>query len=72
MTTAALTAVFLVATLTIMSHESKNVQLAVISACIFVLALLVSHFLKVLSFKMLAVTAAYAAVLDFFASNVTK
>jgi hypothetical protein len=70
-TTAALTAVFLVAPLVILSHESsKNTQLAVISVCIIILAFLVSLFLKVSSFEMMAVTATYAAVLSVFVSNV--
>lgn len=70
-TTAALTAVFLIAPLVILSHESsKNVQLAVISVLILVLSLLVSLFLKVSSFEMMAVAAAYAAVLSVFVSNV--
>lgn len=69
--TAALTVVFIVAPLVILSHEaSKNVQLVVISVCILVLSFLVSLFLKVSSFEMMAVAAAYAAVLSVFVSNV--
>ncbi|KAF2469874.1 uncharacterized protein BDR25DRAFT_288333 [Lindgomyces ingoldianus] len=69
-TTAALTAVFLVTPLAILSHESsKNVQLIVVSVCILILSFLVSLFLKVSSFEMMAVSAAYAAVLSVFVSN---
>ncbi|KAF2802721.1 uncharacterized protein BDZ99DRAFT_454406 [Mytilinidion resinicola] len=69
-TAAAFTAVFLVAPLAILSHESsKNVQLVVISVCILVLSFLVSLFLKVSSFEMMAISAAYAAVLSVFVSN---
>ncbi|KAI8939796.1 hypothetical protein NX059_003535 [Plenodomus lindquistii] len=71
MTTAALTAVFIIAPLAIMSHESsKNVQLIVVSVCILILSFLVSLFLKVSSFEMMAVSAGYAAVLSVFVSNV--
>jgi hypothetical protein len=69
--TAALTAVFLVAPLAVLSHESsKNIQLAVVAVWILVLSFLVSLFLKVSSFEMMAVSAAYAAVLSVFVSNV--
>lgn len=69
--TAALTAVFLIAPLAILSYQSsKDIQLAVISVCILVLSFLVSLFLKVSSFEMMAVAAAYAAVLSVFVSNV--
>ena len=70
-TTAALTAVFIIAPLAIMSHESsKHIQLIVISLCIVILSFLVSLFLKVSSFEMMAVSAGYAAVLSVFVSNV--
>lgn len=69
-TTAALTAVFLIAPLAILSYESsKAIQLVVIAVCIVVLSFLVSLFLKVSSFEMMAVAAAYAAVLSVFVSN---
>lgn len=69
--TAALTAAFIIAPLAIMSHQSsKNVQLIVVSVCIVILSFLVSLFLKVSSFEMLAVAAGYAAVLSVFVSNV--
>jgi ABC-type polysaccharide/polyol phosphate export permease len=70
-TTAGLTAVFIIAPLAIMSHESsKNIQLIVVLVCIIILSFLVSLFLKVLSFEMMAVSAGYAAVLSVFISNV--
>lgn len=69
--TAAVAAVFLIAPLAILSYQSaKNIQLAVISVCILILSFLVSLFLKVSSFEMMAVAAAYAAVLSVFVSNV--
>lgn len=69
--TAALTATFIVAPLAILAHESsKKVQFIVISVCIIILSFLVSLFLKVSSFEMMAVAAAYAAVLSVFVSNV--
>ncbi|XP_014553940.1 hypothetical protein COCVIDRAFT_106332 [Bipolaris victoriae FI3] len=69
--TAAFTAIFLIAPLVILSHESsKNVQLAIIAAWILGLSFLVSLFLKVTSFEMMAVAAAYAAILSVFVSNV--
>jgi hypothetical protein len=70
-TTAALAAVFLVAPLAILSYQSsKDIQLVVIAVCILVLSFLVSLFLKVSSFEMMAIAAAYAAVLSVFVSNV--
>lgn len=70
-TIAALTVVFLVAPLAILSHEPSNdIQLVVVSICILTLAFLVSLFLKISSFEMMAVSAAYAAVLSVFVSNV--
>ncbi|KAF5845499.1 hypothetical protein GGP41_003105 [Bipolaris sorokiniana] len=69
--TAAFTAVFLIAPLVVLSHESsKNIQLAIIAAWILGLSFLVSLFLKVTSFEMMAVAAAYAAILSVFVSNV--
>ena len=70
-TTAVLTAAFLVAPLAILSHESsKDIQLVVVSVSILILSFLVSLFLKVSSFEMMAISAAYAAVLSVFVSNV--
>lgn len=70
-TTAGLTAIFLVVPLAVLSYQpSKRNQLIIISVCILVLSFLVSMFLKVSSFEMMAVSAAYAAVLSVFVSNV--
>jgi hypothetical protein len=69
--TATLTAAFLVSPLAILSHESsKDLQLVVVAVWILVLSFLVSLFLKVSSFEMMAISAAYAAVLSVFVSNV--
>lgn len=68
--TAGLTVVFLVTPLAILSYQSsKVIQLVVIALWILVLSFLVSLFLKVSSFEMMAVAAAYAAVLSVFVSN---
>lgn len=65
------TAVFLIAPLAILSHESsKDIQLIVVSVWIVVLSIFVSLFLKTSSFEMMAILAAYAAVLSVFVSNV--
>jgi hypothetical protein len=70
-TTSIATAVFLIVPLAILSKQSsKNVQLVVVSVWIIVLAFLVSLFLRVSSFEMMAICAAYAAVLSVFVSNV--
>ena len=69
--TAIMTGVFLIVPLAILSYQpSKDIQLVVIAIWILVLSLLVSLFLKVSSFEMMAVSAAYAAVLSVFVSNV--
>jgi hypothetical protein len=63
--------VFLVVPLYILSHHgSKNVQLVVVSVWILVLSVLVALLLKVTSFELMAISAAYAAVLSVFVSNV--
>ncbi|KAH8723878.1 hypothetical protein GQ44DRAFT_740640 [Phaeosphaeriaceae sp. PMI808] len=60
-TTATFTAIFLVAPLAILSHQSsKHIQLVVVSVCILSLSFLVSLFFE----------ARYAAVLSVFVSNV--
>lgn len=70
-TTAAITGIFLVAPLAVLSHESSiDAQLVVVSICIIILSFLVSLFLKVSNFEVMAVSAAYAAVLSVFVSNV--
>lgn len=71
MATAALTAIIIIAPLAIMSHElSNNVQLIVVSVCIIILSFLVSLYLKVSSYEMMAVSAGYATVVSVFVSNV--
>jgi ABC-type multidrug transport system fused ATPase/permease subunit len=69
-TTVALMVAFLIAPLVILSRQSsKDTQLVVVSICIFTLSSLVSFFLKVSSFEMMAISAAYTAVLTVFISN---
>ncbi len=65
-------AIFLIAPLAILSHQqSRDVQLVVISLCIFIFALVITTTLKVSNLEMIAVSAAYAAVLSVFMSNVS-
>jgi len=68
---AALIVLFLVVPLVILSEGSSSVQLVVVSMCILILSFLVSLFLKVSTFETIAVSAAYAAVLSVFVSNVS-
>jgi hypothetical protein len=69
-TTAGITSVFLIFPLVVLSYESsKGTQLIIISICILVLSFLVSLLLRVSSFEMMAVSAAYAAILSVFVSN---
>jgi hypothetical protein len=69
-TTAGITSVFLIVPLVVLSYESsKGTQLIIISICILVLSFLVSLLLRVSSFEMMAVSAAYAAILSVFVSN---
>ncbi|ORY67657.1 uncharacterized protein BCR38DRAFT_337104 [Pseudomassariella vexata] len=68
--TAMVTAIFLIAPLAILSQQSlRDTQLLVISLCIVVFSFLVAVMLKVSNFEMMAVSAAYAAVLSAFMSN---
>ncbi|KAF2658060.1 hypothetical protein K491DRAFT_574418, partial [Lophiostoma macrostomum CBS 122681] len=68
---AVLIGIFLVVPLYILSHhDSKNFQLVVVSVWILVLSFLVALLLKVTSFELMAISAAYAAVLSVFVSNV--
>jgi hypothetical protein len=73
LTTAMLTIMFLVAPLAILSSShwpTSNVNgLVVVSVCILILTSLVSLFLNISSFEMMAVSATYAAVLSVFLSN---
>lgn len=65
-------AIFLVAPLAILSHlQSRDVQLVVISLCILIFAFVTTTTLNVSNFEMMAVAAAYAAVLSVFMSNVS-
>ncbi|KAK4205992.1 hypothetical protein QBC37DRAFT_156502 [Rhypophila decipiens] len=69
--TTILTAIFLIAPLTVLSYKSsKDTQLVIVSLCILILSFLVSLFLKVSSFEIMALSAAYAAVLSVFVSNI--
>jgi Ca2+/Na+ antiporter len=69
--TAVLITAFLIAPLSISSHESsKDIQLTLVAVWILVLSFVVSLFLKISSFEMTAVSAAYAAVLSVSVSNV--
>lgn len=72
LTIATLTAIFLIGPLAIFSSSywsSTNNKLVVVSICIPILSFLASFFLKVSSYEMMAVSAAYAAVLSVFFSN---
>ena len=72
-TTAATTGAFLIIPLVILSQElGKGAQLTVVSVCIVALLALVALGLKVSSFEMIAISAAYAAVLSVFVSNVPE
>ncbi len=69
-TTAVLTTIFLMTPLVIFSRESsRDVQLVVLFVFLLFLSFLMSLFLKVSSYEMMAVSAAYAAVLSVFVSN---
>ncbi|KAK3312588.1 hypothetical protein B0H66DRAFT_570940 [Apodospora peruviana] len=69
--TAMLTAIFLIAPLVVLSYRSsKETQLVIVSLCILILSFLVSLFLRVSSFEIIALSAAYAAVLSVFVSNI--
>jgi len=68
---AAITTAFLVVPLAILSFQlQKHVQLVVVSVCIVIFSFLVSTMLKVSNLEMMVVSAAYAAVLSVFVSNV--
>ncbi|KAI9700483.1 MAG: hypothetical protein M1820_006782 [Bogoriella megaspora] len=67
----AITIIFLVVPLAVLSQNvSKQVQLAVISVCIVLFAALVSTMLRISNAELMVVSAAYAAVLSVFISNV--
>ncbi|KAK2759247.1 hypothetical protein CKAH01_16712 [Colletotrichum kahawae] len=68
--TALMIGVFLVVPLAILSADlSRNAQLAIVSACILILSVAVATMLRASNFEMIAVSAAYAAVLSVFISN---
>jgi hypothetical protein len=72
-TTATLMVVFLIAPLVILCNQSsKNYQLVTVSVFILILSFVVSLCLKVSSFEMMAVSAAYAAILSVFVSNISN
>ncbi|KAI0860281.1 hypothetical protein F4860DRAFT_515080 [Xylaria cubensis] len=67
--TLAIIGVFLILPLSIITHQSKNIQIAIISCFILVFSFIITAMLKVSSVEMIAVSAAYAAVLATFVSN---
>lgn len=68
--TASLVILFLVVPLALLSRElSQRAQLIIVASCITFLTFLVSLTLKVSSFEIMAVSAAYAAVLSVFVSS---
>ena len=67
---AIVTAIFLVVPLAVLSNLArKDIQLTVISICIVLFSFLVSALLKVTNLEMMIVSAAYAAILSVFVSN---
>jgi hypothetical protein len=63
--------IFLITPLVILSHQSsKDYQLITISIFVLILSFLISLCLKVNSFEIVAVSAAYAAILSVFVSNI--
>ncbi|KAG9228157.1 hypothetical protein BJ875DRAFT_478202 [Amylocarpus encephaloides] len=70
---AAVTGIFLVVPLAILSHQSsKATQLGTVAVFIVTLSILVSVMLKASNLEMMVVSAAYAAVLSVFVSNVPQ
>ncbi|KAI3392457.1 hypothetical protein diail_5701, partial [Diaporthe ilicicola] len=68
--TTLMTSFFLVVPLAILSPKSpSNVQVVVVAVCILVFSFLVATMLKASNFEMMAVSAAYAAVLAVFVPN---
>jgi len=65
-------ALILVVPLAVLSHQSgKGAQLVTVSICIIVFSFLVAFMLKTTSTEVMVVSAAYAAVLSVFVSNVS-
>lgn len=70
--TTLLTGLFLVVPVAILSPKSPpNAQLAVVAVCILLFSFLVATMMKASNFEMMAVSAAYAAVIAVFVSNTT-
>lgn len=67
--TALVTSVFLVVPLAVLSPKSSTGQLAIVAFCILIFCFLVATALKVSNFEMIAISAAYAAVISVFLSN---
>lgn len=67
---AVVTGIFLVVPLTILSvNLPREAQLLIVSMCILCFSCLVAIMLRVSNFEMMALSAAYAAVLTVFVSN---
>lgn len=67
---AVMTATFLVVPLTVLSvNLRREAQLTIVSVCILVFSFLVAVMLRVSNFEMMALSAAYAAVLTVFVSS---
>ncbi|KAI1439484.1 hypothetical protein F5Y02DRAFT_63910 [Annulohypoxylon stygium] len=70
--TTVITAIFLIIPLAILSHQSlRDTQLVVISSSILIFSFLVAVTLRISNFEMMAVSAAYAALLSTFISNIS-
>lgn len=69
-TTALTTGVFLVVPLTVLSPSSSTIQLAVVAACTVSFSLLIATTLKISNFEIIALSAAYAAVISVFLSQI--
>lgn len=68
--TTLMTGVFLVVPLVVLTPKSTSAsQLVVVAVCILVFSFLVATMMKASNFEMMAVSAAYAAVLSVFVSN---
>lgn len=69
-TSAVMTCFFLVVPLGVLSANStRGAQLIIVSVCILVFSFLVAIMLRASNFEMMALSAAYAAVLSVFVSN---
>lgn len=69
-TSAVMTGIFLVVPLAVLSTKlPREAQLVIVSACILAFSFLVAIILRVSNFEIMALSAAYAAVLSVFVSN---